>query len=127
MSDDLISPDRLARIRAALPAGAKFRAPPLEVTAGAYLAFAAREKAGTGRGMKADLRALHRSVSASADALGNLTPSVMGLIGIAWQINGPDLEDTQPIKRLQHLAGELRWLEQAIELATASLQRPFVD
>jgi hypothetical protein len=78
---EVLSTEGLRRILAHLPRGAQ-AGPVCDLTAHAYLSGKAAVASGTGRGFRADLRALHREVLKAKIALDPVRIDLLPMIGL---------------------------------------------
>lgn len=100
---EYLSSESLRRILAALPAGANGSGPMCDLAALVYLNGKETVEKGTGRGVKADMRAMHREVLRANQAL---DPTRMEIIGFVGVFGGAGA-----IPRFNALKEELVWLE----------------
>jgi hypothetical protein len=103
---EFLTLEGLARIRATLPAHAELSAPVCDMAALIYLDGQAAVDNSTGRGIKADLRAMHREVLDCLNAVSRPRLEIVGLLGICG--------GAQAVPRFTELRKELAWLEETL-------------
>ncbi len=103
---EVFTRDGLARVRASLPADIDVSAAMIDAAALFYRDLQARVDAGTGRGTKADLKAMHNEVSRAVRAISKPRFEIIGLVGVCGGKGA--------IPRLRELGRELAWLEETL-------------
>jgi hypothetical protein len=103
---DYLTLEGLERIRATLPGKADLSAPVCDIAAFIYLDGQAIVDGGIGRGVKADLRAMHRNVLDCLNAVSKTRMEIIALLGVCG--------GGRSIPRFTHLKAELAWLEGAL-------------
>lgn len=122
--EDCISPAAFLRIRGSLPDGIKLSKAPIELAASFYLTLKKKDEANTGRGMKADLRAIASKLKAATDALDNMSFANIALVGMTSDAAS---DGQRAILRIAALKDEVRWMHNAIQNSVSMIKRPYIQ
>ena len=105
----MLTLEGLERIRATLPSDAELSAPVCDMAALIYLDGQATVTSGTGRGVRADLRGMHREVLDCLNAVLKPRLEILALVGICG--------GARAVPRFIEFRTELTWLEETLARA----------
>lgn len=116
-----LSEKAFQRIQAAMPAGSRISPAMCECAAILYWDEQRRLAASSGRGVKADLKALERTISSARTALEHSRLQAMSLVAVVELVRGGE---ARTLPRIKSLTAELAWLENALIQARGAMRRP---
>jgi hypothetical protein len=96
----------------------------LELAAAAYRTFSERRSRGSGRGSRADLKALSRAIQTALETLGAITPYTAALLGVGSLLGGHNFSVGGLGKLERELSALQRSIVSALDLPPAPNRTP---